>query len=106
MYEASFDLTGKVALVTGGGRGIGRALAEGLSHAGAEVALTARTGEQVTQAAEEIASETGRRTRGLSCDVTDKASIESAVAMVLEEFGHIDILVNNAERRSGGRRWT
>lgn len=96
MYKANFNLTGKVAVVTGGGRGIGRAVAEGLAHAGADVVLTARTEEQVKVSADEIASEAGRRTLGLSCDVTNKASIESMVTKVIEEFGHIDILVNNA----------
>ena len=96
MYKASFDLTGKVALVTGGGRGIGRALAEGLAHAGADVVLTARTEEQVKTAATEIAQNTGRRALGISCDVTDKNSIDSVISQVINDFGRIDILVNNA----------
>nr|WP_236818580.1 SDR family NAD(P)-dependent oxidoreductase [Alicyclobacillus tolerans] len=96
MYKASFDLTGKVALITGGGRGIGRALAEGLAYAGADVVLTARTEEQVKTAATEIAQDTGRRTLGISCDVTNKESIVSAVIKVMDAFGRIDILVNNA----------
>lgn len=96
MNKANFDLTGKVAVITGGGRGIGRALAEGLAHAGADVILTARTEEQVKATAEDIAKDTGRRTLGHPCDVTSKASIESTVTKVIEKFGRIDILVNNA----------
>lgn len=96
MYKASFDLTGKVALVTGGGRGIGRALAEGLAHAGADIVVTARTEDQVRESALEIAKETGRKTLGIACDVTSKTSVESAVEQVLGEFKRIDILINNA----------
>lgn len=96
MTKVSFDLAGKVAVVTGAGRGIGRAVAEGLAAAGAEVVLTARTESEVLEAAAEIKETTGQRTLGVVCDVTDKASIDALVAKVLEHFGHIDILVNNA----------
>jgi NAD(P)-dependent dehydrogenase (short-subunit alcohol dehydrogenase family) len=96
MYKASFDLSGKVALVTGAGRGIGRALAEGLAHAGASVVLAARTGAEVETAAQEIAEASGSSTLAVVCDVTSSASIQKAVDKALQQFGHIDILINNA----------
>lgn len=94
--KASFDLSGKVALVTGASRGIGKALAEGLAYAGSDVILVARTEEQVNSAATEIAQKTGRKTLALVCDVTNNSSVEEAVNEALKYFGHIDILVNNA----------
>jgi len=94
--NVSFDLKGKSAIVTGSGRGIGRTIAEGLAQAGADVVLTARTETEVLAAAQEIRLATGRRTLGLTCDVTDKSSIDSVVRQTLESFGQIDILINNA----------
>lgn len=96
MINVNFDLSGKAAIVTGAGRGIGRTIAEGLAQAGADVVLTARTEAEVLKAANEIHHATGRRTLGITCDVTDKNSIDSVVRQVLEKFGRIDILVNNA----------
>ncbi|SDN50717.1 NAD(P)-dependent dehydrogenase, short-chain alcohol dehydrogenase family [Paenibacillus sp. yr247] len=96
MTKVSFDLSGKVAIVTGAGRGIGRAIAEGLAQAGANVVLIARTETEVVEAANQIHQATGRRTLGISCDINDKSSIDSTVRQVLESFGQIDILVNNA----------
>ncbi len=94
--KANFDLSGKTALVTGAGRGIGRALAEGLAYAGADVVLAARTETEVKKAAEEIALETGTKTLALICDVTNRASVQGMVAHALDHFGKIDILINNA----------
>lgn len=94
--KASFSLNDKVAFVTGAGRGIGRALAEGLANAGANVVLAARTEEEVQKAADEIAEETGRKTLALVCDVTNNASIQETVDLALAHFGKIDILINNA----------
>ncbi|WP_077305024.1 SDR family NAD(P)-dependent oxidoreductase [Terribacillus halophilus] len=91
-----FDLTGKAAIVTGAGRGIGRTLAEGLANAGADVALVARTEKEVTEAADKIAATTGRSTLALVCDVTDSESVQNTVKKVYEHFGHLDILINNA----------
>lgn len=96
MVNVNFDLNGKVAIVTGAGRGIGKTIAEGLAQAGADVALTARTEAEVLAAAHEISVATGRRALGIACDVTDKRSVDSAVQQVVERFGKIDILVNNA----------
>lgn len=96
MYKADFSLTGKVALITVAGRGIGRAVAEGLAYAGAHVALVSRTEEQVKTAADEIHAATGQKTWAGACDVTDKESVQTNVSKVLDHFGKIDILVNNA----------
>ncbi|PRY09954.1 NAD(P)-dependent dehydrogenase (short-subunit alcohol dehydrogenase family) [Pontibacter ummariensis] len=96
MIKANFDLSGKVALVTGGGRGIGRALAEGLASVGASLVVVARTEEEVRKAADEIAQETGVETLPLVCDVTNSTSVKETVAKALARFGKLDILINNA----------
>lgn len=96
MYKVNFDLSGKTAMVTGSGRGIGRAVAEALAYAGANVALVARTENEIKQAAEEISQATGRQTLPVICDVTDQASVDVAVEHTIEQFGKIDILINNA----------
>lgn len=96
MYKADFSLQGRVALITGAGRGIGRAVAEGLAFAGADVALVSRTEEQVQTAADEIREATGQNTWAVACDVTDKESVEQTVSKVMDHYGKIDILINNA----------
>ncbi len=85
------SLTGKVALVTGSTRGIGRAIAEGLVGCGARVAVVGRD----LATAEKVAGEIGDA-KGFACDVSDPASVTSLVQSVEEAFGQIDILVNNA----------
>ena len=87
------DLEGRSALVTGAGRGIGRAIADALAANGARVAYTDVDFETATQSASEAP---GGRSIALPLDVTDAASVESAVAASVEEFGKVDILVNNA----------
>jgi NAD(P)-dependent dehydrogenase (short-subunit alcohol dehydrogenase family) len=91
-----FNLDGRVALITGGGRGLGRAMADGLASAGADVALAGRRAERVEAAAREIAEEYGRRAVGVRADVTSPQDVEALVRRVHDEFGRIDILVNNA----------
>ena len=91
-----FRLDGKVALVTGGARGLGRVIANALASAGADVALTAREAENAARAAEVIATTTARKSQGLAVDVCRRDSVEAMVAQVMERFGRIDILVNNA----------
>jgi NAD(P)-dependent dehydrogenase (short-subunit alcohol dehydrogenase family) len=90
-----FDLTGRVALVTGASKGLGRATAAALAHAGADVALASRTRADLEEAAEEILR-TGRRALVVPADVADEASIAAMTQTVIESFGRIDILVNNA----------
>ena len=90
-----FSLEGKKALITGGGRGIGRAIALTMSEAGADVAVTARTVSQVESVAAEINS-MGKRSIALPADVSDPVSVREMVDRVNAEFGEIDILINNA----------
>ena len=91
-----FDLTGRAAIVTGGSKGLGQAMAAGLASAGADVLLTSRNAEESTGAAAEIASDYGRRAVGMAADVTQQDDVNAMVARALEEFGRIDILINNA----------
>ena len=91
-----FDLTGKVAIITGGSKGLGKAMASGLASAGADVALVSRHGDEATAAAAEIASEFNHKTKGIEADVTNPEAVDSMVQQVRDEFGRIDILVNNA----------
>ena len=86
------DLTGRVALVTGSTRGIGRAIAGTLASAGARVAVVGRERAR----AEEAAAQIGGEARGFSCDVADTASVAALVEEVEKSFGSLDILVNNA----------
>jgi gluconate 5-dehydrogenase len=91
-----FDLSGRVALVTGGGTGIGRQMADALAELGADVVLCARNAERCEVAALDIASHTGVRAEGLRCNVADEAEVERLVERVVEQFGRIDIVFNNA----------
>ena len=97
MGHPSLDLAGRIAVVTGGTAGIGRALALGLEDAGADVVAFARTAEAVEKTAAEIEAR-GRRTIRATADVTDRASLERARDATLAAFGRIDILVNCAGR--------
>ena len=92
----TFDLTGRVAIVTGSTKGIGRAMAQGLAEAGASVVVSSRKQELCDQVAEEIASTTGAETFGRACHVGDWDAIPGFVEAVVERFGRIDVLVNNA----------
>ena len=91
-----FDLTGRVALVTGGSKGVGLEMATALAEAGADVMLGARTTVEVEQAAAQLAAQTGRRVLGCTLDVTNVQSIKAMVTLAMAEFGRIDVLVNNA----------
>jgi len=89
------DLAGRRALVTGGGRGIGRAIVAALSVAGAHVAIGARSTEQVNDTVQAIRA-TGATALGLTLDVADATSVTEAIAHVEQQWGGVDILVNNA----------
>ena len=95
MTDSLFSLEGKVAVVTGGTSGIGRALSLGLADAGADVIATARRKEQVDKTASEIEAR-GRKTLRMASDVSDRGTLEALLAAVLERFGKVDILVNCA----------
>jgi NAD(P)-dependent dehydrogenase (short-subunit alcohol dehydrogenase family) len=90
-----FDLSGRTAIVTGGGSGIGRQMAEGLAELGANLVLCARKAERCEQAAAELEG-LGVRALGLGCDVRDPEQIEAVVARTRDELGGVDVLVNNA----------
>jgi NAD(P)-dependent dehydrogenase (short-subunit alcohol dehydrogenase family) len=90
-----FDLSGKTAIVTGGGAGIGRQMAQALAEAGANLVLCARKVERCEQAATEL-SQLGVRALGLRCDVRQPEAVQAVVDRTREEFGRIDVLVNNA----------
>lgn len=90
-----FDLSGRVALVTGGSRGLGRAMAEALGRAGADLALCGRTASDLEAAAEALGAATGRRVFALPADVTRPEDVDRLAEAVLGEYGRIDILVNN-----------
>jgi NAD(P)-dependent dehydrogenase (short-subunit alcohol dehydrogenase family) len=96
MTAPVLDLTGKVAVVTGGSRGIGRAVAEGLASAGADVVIASRKREACKEAAREITAATGRRALAVRCHVGEWDDCDRLVDAVYEEFGHCEILVNNA----------
>jgi 2-deoxy-D-gluconate 3-dehydrogenase len=90
------QLDGKVAVVTGGGRGLGAAAASALAAAGADVALLARSLAEVEATAREIEAAHRRKALAVECDVADEASVEEAASLVLAAFGRVDVLVNNA----------
>src|SRR5688500_11567066 len=92
----SFRLDGKVALVTGGARGLGRTMATALAEAGADVAITARTLASCEDAVSAITGGTGRRCQGFAAEVTAIADVERLANDVEAAFGQVDILVNNA----------
>ena len=92
----SFRLDGKVALVTGGARGLGKVMATALAQAGADVAITARSVGSCEQTAAEIGEQTGRKCQGFAAEVTSMTDVDRVAAEVEATFGKIDILVNNA----------
>ena len=95
------QLDGKVALITGAGRGIGRGIAKGLAAEGADLVLAARTAEQLRSAAEEFTA-AGRQVLPVPTDVTDEGQVAKLFAAAMERFGRLDVLVNNAGAFDGG----
>lgn len=91
-----FQLDGRVALITGGSRGLGFVMAQALAEAGANVVVTSRQQENAEASAAQIAQATGQRALGLAVDVTDAKQIQAMVQSVLQAFARIDILINNA----------
>ncbi len=99
--SSPFSLTGKVALITGGGRGIGKGIAHAFAEAGASVALVSRTREQLEGVSEEI-NATGGRAVALVADLTDIATHDELITRTIGEFGGLDTVVNCA---GGGDMW-
>jgi len=98
---STYDLSGKVAVITGASRGIGRAIAIAFAQAGADVVVTARSIAALEETAEKVREE-GRKAVSVPTDVTDVDSISNMLTKTLDEFGKVDILVNNAGGDSGG----
>jgi NAD(P)-dependent dehydrogenase (short-subunit alcohol dehydrogenase family) len=96
MLNQLFDLTGRVAIVTGSTKGIGRAMAEGLAAVGATVVVSSRKQDACDEVAKEIEEATGSQTLALACHVGDWDAVGEFVAVVKERLGRIDVLVNNA----------
>jgi NAD(P)-dependent dehydrogenase (short-subunit alcohol dehydrogenase family) len=91
-----YRMDGKVALITGGSRGLGKEMGKTLAEAGADVVLCSRGREQVEAAARELSEATGKRCEGRPCDVGDPEQVEALVAWALREYGQIDVLINSA----------
>jgi len=91
-----FDLTGKVAVVTGGSRGLGRSIVQGLADAGADVVIASRKLDNCQRVAAEVQESTGRRTQAIRCHVGHWNDCDRLVETVYESFGRIDVFVNNA----------
>ena len=91
-----FDLTNKTAIVTGGSKGLGLAMAEGLASAGANIVIISRNEKEGKAAAEKIVKEYKTKAIAISATVTSEEEIQKAVATTIKEFGSIDILINNA----------
>lgn len=91
-----FRLEGRTALVTGGSKGLGRAMALALAQAGANVVICSRNSDEAAEEAKAIAQATGRTTAGFGCDVTNGKSVAELALNCRERFGRVDILLNNA----------
>ena len=96
MIHSLFDVTGRTMLVTGSSRGIGRALAEGLAQAGAEVVINARDAAALDVAVAEIKESSGAVVHAVPFDVTDPAAVYAGIAQIEETVGPLDVCVNNA----------
>ena len=105
----TLKLDGRVAIVTGGSRGLGKAMATALSQAGADVCIASRTLSQLESAASEIEAASGRQPLVVPTDVQDREACDSLIAKTVERFGRLDIMMNNAgigdARGAGARFW-
>lgn len=89
-------LDGKISLITGGARGIGKAIATGLAEAGSDIALVDMDLQEANQAAQAIASATGRQVKAYQADVTDEAQVDGVIAQIVKDFGRLDVAFCNA----------
>ena len=94
--DSSSSMHGKVALITGGGTGIGKGIARTFADAGARLFIAARNSERLQQSAEEIATKSGQQVTPLPVDVTDESSVQEMFSKVMQQSGRIDVLVNNS----------
>ncbi len=97
-----FSLEGQIAVVTGGGSGIGKTVAEALAESGATVVLLGRTLEKVQHAAADLSNKTGAMVTAYACDVTNREHVHNVVLKIIETYQRIDILVNNAGTTARG----
>src|SRR3954447_13852651 len=95
-FPKPFDLTGRVALVTGGSKGLGKAMARGLAEAGADVVISSRHEDELRPALDEILKDTGRRGAYVVADMADRKDVRRLATAAADKFGRVDILVNNA----------
>ncbi len=98
MKRGIFDLTGRCALVTGGSKGLGKAMARGLAEQGAAVMVTSRNGDELAAAASEIrdAAGAGAKVTARVADMMDRRAVDALAAAAVQELGRVDILINNA----------
>jgi NAD(P)-dependent dehydrogenase (short-subunit alcohol dehydrogenase family) len=96
MAETPFDLTGRKALITGGSRGLGRAMARGFAEAGADVLITSRHEEELRSAVDFIAKGLSRKVERMVCDMTQLPEVDALAQTAVARLGKVDILVNNA----------
>jgi NAD(P)-dependent dehydrogenase (short-subunit alcohol dehydrogenase family) len=96
MVPEMFNLNGKVALVTGGSKGLGKAMARGLAEAGADVVISSRSEGELRAALDEILTGTGRKGKLVVADMSKRSDVERLARTALDQMGRIDILINNA----------
>lgn len=96
MFKDLFNLTGKTALVTGGSKGLGKAMARGLAEMGADIVISSRHEEELRPALDEIIGDTGRKGRFIVADMAKRGDVRKLAQAALEQMGKIDILINNA----------
>jgi len=91
-----FSMDGNVALITGGSKGLGKAMGEALAKAGADLVLVSRDSQRLEATSAELREKTGRRVEWIAADVTDSAHVKKAVHDAIQTMGHVDILINSA----------
>jgi NAD(P)-dependent dehydrogenase (short-subunit alcohol dehydrogenase family) len=96
MLSSLFDLTGRVALVTGGSKGLGKSMARGFAEAGADVLISSRHEDELRETAGELASRVSSRIEWAVADMVNRADVDALAEIALQRFGRVDVLVNNA----------